>query len=280
VITPTNGSGSMLPTNYDAIEASELDWLKKDWPNYLAFHEAQAYHLPANFLDGTSREPLMDTDPRWNHLNRIGFLSYSIFVNLVLAKRITTIASAPADVLEVYDRTSRHFLRIGAAIDQAEFLEKECAKSWQSNTLGKGRLPNPSWYSTLKTTLSVVDKYNNYLKHNGLPAIQFEQSDGHQSILIPSRLASSNHRLWSDQSPDAAFQQVFQASTTDAVRAFDTFYEQLAITTNSRLANLKLIKNPDSDLRGIQTLLQTPLSGALKGLDGYQSADASFSAPK
>ena len=41
-------------SHYDAIEFAHLDWVKREWPKYLAFHSAQAFHLPANFVDAAS----------------------------------------------------------------------------------------------------------------------------------------------------------------------------------------------------------------------------------
>lgn len=250
---------------YDSVEAARLAWLHASWPHYLAFHEAQARHLPANFVDKLSGHALEPVDARWRHMNQIAFLSYSIFVNVALAKEAESDVTSPKDVFGTYDRTSRFFLRIGAAIDQSQHLEAICAKSWTQPNLSKGTLANPSLCSVLKKALDVVDRYNNFLKHNGLPATTLVESGGLVSLDIPTDLDKSKHKIWSDQATNGEVDTVLKTSFMAAMREFDRYYECLASATPDRLDRLGLKKKSSLDFVSVRN---AP-SGSFDGLDGY-----------
>lgn len=249
-------------STYDSVEAEHLNWLHAIWPNYLEFHEAQGRHLPSNFLDSVSRQPLSLNDVRWEHMNRMAFLSYSVFINVALAKEVAEDVTPTSGVLRVYDRTSAFFLRIGAAIDQAQHLEMMCAKTWtQHGGLGRGSVGPQNLYSSLKCALEVVDRYNNFLKHNGLPAVNLEES----TVKIPSELDKNKHKTWAEQSTHAALDAVLQAAFGTAMASFDNFYKGLATQTSARLQRLGLAKKGESELVSVRN---AP-SGSLVGLDGY-----------
>jgi hypothetical protein len=241
--------------------------LQASWPHYLAFHEAQGYHLPTNLVDGTTGKALDVSDGRWRHMNQIAFLSYSIFINVALAKEVESDVTASKDIFGTYDRTSGFFLRLGAAIDQAQHLEAVCAKSWTGQSLKKGTLASPTLYSALKKSLNVVDKYNNFLKHNGLPATRLVESAGVVAIDIPTELDKSKHKIWSDQSTDGELDEVLGTSLQIAMRAFNLYYEILTRETSDRLRRLGLKKKAPSGLVSVQNAPP----GSFDGLDGYVS---------
>jgi hypothetical protein len=115
---------------YDEIEWTNIDWLKLNMPSYLAFHASSAGHLSANFAT-TAGKSLGKTDAAAKNIRRTGYLSYSIVVNLVLARDAVPAAPALESMLQVYDRSSRFFLRAGAAIDLAKEL-------WNTTQRGQG----------------------------------------------------------------------------------------------------------------------------------------------
>ncbi len=252
-------------SEYDSIEVDHLHWLDANWPNYLDFHEAQGRHLPTNFLDSTSCEPLSSNDVRWQHMNQMAFLSYSVFINVALSKEAAEDLASISGALRVYDRTSAFFLRIGAAIDQAQHLETICTKICADGVLERGSVERPSLYSSLKLALQVVDSYNNFLKHNGLPAVKLEESDGALTVKIPDALDKNRHKTWADQSTHVTLDAVLQAALAKAMPAFDSFYKSLATQTPMRLERLGLAKKEASDLVSVRHAS----CGSLVGLDGY-----------
>ncbi len=110
------------PENYDEVEQRHFGWLQSDLGGYLALHEALAGFLPQNFLVGGY--PLADGDERATRLHGLGFLNYSVVVNVLLAKAESERAGEEwTTVLDVYGHLSAFFLRLGAAIDIAMKFE-------------------------------------------------------------------------------------------------------------------------------------------------------------
>lgn len=232
------------PKNFDSIEQDALEWLRTELGEYLRFHELDGGHLPENF-DFVPSPGSFDADARVKGLRRIGYLSYSVFVNLATARRAAeAIPGDFSDVLEVYDHVSRVALRIGAAIDIARLLEEEHAsifgKDGEVRKLGK----TPS-YAALKTALDHTDAYNNYLKHTGLPPLRVESVAGDDVVLVASKLDRSalsvkNTSPWKVANPDAPVKDQAKATVQASLVAFNAYYKALADGTAARLRDWQL----------------------------------------
>ncbi len=232
------------PKNFDSIERDALVWLRADLGEYLRFHELDGGHLPENFAF-TPTPNSFDDDARVKGLRRIGYLSYSVFVNLAIARRSAeSLPGEFVDVLEVYDHVSRVALRIGAAIDIARLLEDEHASVFgKDGVLRKpGKTPH---HAALKTALDDTDAYNNYLKHTGLPPLRVESVAGDDIVLVASKLDRSalsvkNTSPWKVANPDAPVRDQAQAAVQTSLVAFNAYYKALADRTTARLQDWKL----------------------------------------
>jgi hypothetical protein len=105
-------------SNYDDIEWVNRALLAEELPAYLDFHERHLGHLPQNFVEQHGGAPLAEADARYGAINRIGFFSYAVLVNLVLLQRAANeLPKEFRSAIEVYDHAGRFFLRAGAATD-------------------------------------------------------------------------------------------------------------------------------------------------------------------
>ncbi len=98
--------------NQDALDFVEREnfktFLEPHFGPYLDFHNANCHHLPDNFLTQAG-SVLDENDPRREWIDRVGFLNYSIFINLLLAWNAAEEETdlSPQDVLNAYDLLSR-----------------------------------------------------------------------------------------------------------------------------------------------------------------------------
>ena len=139
--------------NFDVIEWAAMAWLRSDIPNYLRFHEEGAGHLPQNFsfagAVGTGEE-----DSRSKALNRIGYSSYSVFVNLATVRRaVDELPEQFHELLAVYDHVSRVALRLGAAIDSSLSLERDHRRLFDGTELHADKSAGTPAHKDLKTAL-------------------------------------------------------------------------------------------------------------------------------
>lgn len=249
-------------TNFDSIEWASMDWLRSDLPAYLSFHEADLGHLPENF-DFDSCKANFEDDARVRAARRIGFLSYSVFVNLATARRASNEVPESFDsLLNVYDHVSRVALRVGAAIDISRQLEVECCGVFAQEEVHAKRAAAPL-HVQLKKALDDLDAYNNYLKHTGLPPLRVDSTSDLSVVLVPRRLLRSaldaaNASPWSVSKPEAPLAEQASEMIELALRAFNGFYEGLVATTRDRLNDWKA--TPKESPRGI---------GQLAIQDGY-----------
>lgn len=212
---------------YDAIEANYLDgFLRPKLPNYLKFHNANYRHLPHNFE--SMGMALKKGDHRYKAINKIGYLSYSVFINLLLASHVVDqVTKDPKDPLRAYDLLSGFFLRIGAAIDIGKQLEKEFSKSYNDTTQELIKGPSVTSASdSLKKTLKAVDSFNNRIKHNGLPTLRYNQGGLSAPKSIPRDVAS-----WSSQKPTEGIKNLLMVEMQRTIAAFDEFFKVLADKT-------------------------------------------------
>lgn len=253
-------------TNFDSLEQDALGWLRLSLPNYLRFHEVDGGHLPQNFVFDDAQDPV-ELDPRTSGMHRIGYLSYSVFVNLGLARRgADETPDVFANLLDVYDHVSRVALRLGAAIDIAENLEV----NHRSLYGGQNGLFSPKncakEHAKLKRSLqTTIDAYNNYLKHNGLPSLRLETTDqGSVAVLVPEKLSLASldpaqPSPWKAMSPTVRVREKAQQAISEALIAFEKYFGALADTTPDRHRDWKAQKKPT--LQGVGAFAQV--------LDGY-----------
>ncbi len=260
---------------YDDIERSNLPLIRARLERYLEFHTANRGHLPANFQDATSRRPLDSADPRVEAFNKIGYYNYSVLVDLILVYReYKAIPIRANDVLDVYWGVSRFFTRLGAAIDKASFLAKAVELDFDRGKFS----PHPigkegaSVGKELRDRLTAADKYNNAVKHHGLPALMLKMSEGGDSatleVFIPDNF-SPGQVGWAAQTPRERPLEVCKIYQKTAFAAFDNFFAVLATDAPTMHARWNLSVAPA--VQGIVTL-SGPTSGSLRAVpDGYIS---------
>lgn len=251
--------------NFDSIEWSLIDWLRADWPTYLAFHEANCGHLPENFDFAGISSP-EENDGRYRAMRRIAYLSYSVFVNIATARRaVEMMPSSFTDLLEVYDHVSRIALRLGAAIDIAKLLERECKGVYDGRGGVHVRKETPL-HEALKKTLDDDDAYNNYLKHTGLPPVRIETVSGIDVVFVPTKLRrealdATNISPWLVSKPDAPVKVQAEEALARAVTEFRGLFDALRKETPARLSDWKVTRKADP--RGVRLLINQ---------DGYVSS--------
>jgi hypothetical protein len=188
--------------NFEHIEWDNMKLLESELSAYLEFHEQDLGHLPRNFVDGSGAS-LLEKDPRFEAIDRIGFYSYAVCVNLVLLAR--TVRDLPAEfgaAIDVYDHAGRFFLRAGAATDIARRLALEVEQDFDGKNARFCPCPlgekGDSLGKELAEALGAVNAYNNGMKHNGLPAINLVTDNGATSplVLVPSKF-TGHQRGWS-----------------------------------------------------------------------------------
>jgi len=264
-------------SNYDDIEWGHMELLTKELPSYLEFHERHLGHLPQNFVEEGSGAALAEGDARYDAINRIGFFSYAVFVNLVLLEH--TIRALPREfrsAIEVYDHAGRFFLRAGAATDIAMRLAGEAEQDFDHkhqrfapHRLGtEGR----SLSEDLEKRLGAVNAYNNGIKHNGLPALALSADAGGKEgtevrVLIPNKFAYPHG--WAEQKPAAEMADVFATYRPRVFAAFDAFYKKLADDVPRRLTDWQI--RPAPAVRGILDVKGAG-SGSIDLSDGYVAA--------
>jgi hypothetical protein len=172
-------------------------------PNYLALHEAYRGFLPENFNGGS----LKADDVRAHALHRLGFQNYSVLVNTLLVKRVAETSGDISSMLDVYGRASAFFLRAGAVIDISRKLEASQARIYKTGTMSKPKDADTPHADFLRRRLKTVDEYNNFLKHNGLPATRLVNRDGRTEVEIPADIPMG--AMWKEQQPDTPLGDLF-----------------------------------------------------------------------
>ena len=218
---------------YDEIEWTNIGWLKTNLPSYLAFHERSAGHLAANFVTSAGL-PLGKADVAAKNIRRIGYLSYSIFVNVILARDAAPAAASVESMLQVYDRSSRFFLRAGAAIDLAKEL-------WNTTQRGHGMKVKGlrGAAKKLADALDPIDAFNNYTKHGGLTpsGLLRAEVDGESGyiVLLPKKLSRSAQE-WADHGdPEVDADDLLDDYLKNLTTELETFYAALVADTPRRL---------------------------------------------
>jgi hypothetical protein len=254
-------------TFFDDVERDNLEFVQEALPNYLAMHKAYCGFLPENF----NGDELGAADARAMELHRLGFLNYSILINALLVQRAADAAGDLTGMLDVYGRTSAFFLRAGAVIDIAVRLEESQARVYNAGQMedGAGGAPNAA---VLRKRLSTVDKYNNFLKHNGLPAVRLVDEGGAQQVQIPAEIPMCG-AIWSAQKPNAPLATLLGCYAIEVMAELNRFYGALDAASMTALAGWGL--TPRAAPAGIRTVLKQANSGSLAVLDGYQSSTSS-----
>lgn len=250
---------------YDDVERDHLDWLKENLPNYLALHETYCGFLPENFNGGLS-----DADVRAGELRRLGFLNYSILINALLVQRAAKTAPSLTSMLDVYGRTSAFFLRAGAVIDIALPLEETQNRLYQGGKIVETK--DAPARAVLKKSLGTVDQYNNFLKHNGLPAVRLVSEAGGQTVQIPEEIPMRG-AIWAAQNPNAKLGTLLECYALEIMSALNVFYGALNSAGAKALGGWSLAQT--STPAGIRTVLKQASSGSIAPLDGYQSHQSS-----
>jgi hypothetical protein len=249
--------------SYDDVEKDHLAFLRQGLPQYLAFHQAYRGFLPENFNDGN----LKPEDPRARALHRLGFLNYSVLVNALLVKRAAENAGGVSTMLDVYGRASAFFLRAGAVIDISKKLEAAQTPYFKAGAMSKER--DTPHADALWERMKVVDDYNNFLKHNGLPATRLVKRDGHTEVEIPTDIPMA--AMWKEQKPDTPLGELFAFYAPEIFAALDAFYAALVARTGEVQKDWQLTSVAQP--RGIRHIVESksPLSSSLGQLDGYQA---------
>ncbi|WP_437732101.1 hypothetical protein [Sorangium sp. So ce1335] len=222
-------------TYYDEIEWNHIDWLRANLPSYIKFHAESKGHLPENFVDTGGNRPLAKADAVAGYIRRTGYLSYSIFVNVLLAKEALDLPSEGETMLRVYSRVSSFFLRAGAVIDISKELWN--TTQWDRNTKKVKGLAGPA--KVLKTTLDPIDAFNNFTKHGGLaPAgllrAEFDGKAGH-IVLLPKELSRSAQDWSEHPEPDQDADALLATYFKKLVSEIDKFYDALVKDNARRL---------------------------------------------
>lgn len=203
--------------------------------NYLKFHSANGRHLPENFKQGAQQLTLGKQTS--DLLENVAFTSYSIFINLALAfAAAEECPDAVNDALDAYDRISRVVLRCGAAIDLAQQLEQKLHVGFDDKSGTVSIRKNGSClYRQLKHSLKDIDGVNNFLKHNGLPAVRTDE----QGLLAPSKLQLSA-TMWEKQHADTPIKTLLKSAVKRVLEAFNTYYDGLVTASAQMHTDLQL----------------------------------------
>ncbi len=120
----------------------------------------------------------------------------------------------------------------------------------------------------MKKALAVVDKYNNFLKHNGLQSLTRRTADGGIQLEVPQQIPM-HVAGWNAQQPDSDLDTFAPVYMLDAAKAFSEYFSCLAASVPDLLARQLLVRV--SAPKGIQDFWvgAAPMSGVL---DGYQPA--------
>ena len=222
-MTETTGDDAAL----DYVERESLSgFIRPHFTAYLDFHVANHRHLPDNFAaqDGSS---LGAEDSRRVWIDRVGFLSYSVFINLLLAWNTAheDRQLPPNDVLGAYDLLSRVYLRIGAALDLSKLLAPIPGYGFANNKVQerctvKALEEAPA---ILRKRVGSSDMANNFIKYSGLPALTL---DDESAFVAPKRL-SPDQKSWKQQNPAVEVRKLCKDAVSEALAAFCVFYTTL-----------------------------------------------------